>query len=427
MRAAWSVGLVGWLAGCTVEGGGSACDASVPGAVSVSVLGPDGGRGRGEVALFDGEGTLVGVLADGDSLADLEGGRYLYEVWRAPDGAGGAWGALDFGVGEVCVGGADALVQVEVAAQPSAGGLWAASWETVHVLPVETDATSAEPRASVTIPLTNSFGGIAVDPTGALWAATGSTYGARFVALPAGALTGAGEVPPSVEVSAPTLSANAAFTSLSFDGDGNLWATTAPLLGGFVGVVGWSATSLREARLLGGLVEQEPTWAATVDGLTAVNGGWVDPAGDLWATSADDLALVRIPADALRAATSGVEAAPSVAPVGRVRLVDGDGAPFLGLDSVTNGPEGSLYVLAAVSGAILTVPRAATDGGGDVVVDALQLGVTALPTALATDGAGGTWWSDTGRVGHVSEAGGDGVLIDVVAIERAGALLHDRP
>ena len=62
-----------------------------------------------------------------------------------------------------------------------------------------------------------------------------------------------------------------------------------------------------------------------------------------------------------------------------------------------------------------------------MTADALQLGVTALPTALAADGQGGVWWSDTGRVGHVSSAGGDGTLVTVEALERAGAILADVP
>jgi sugar lactone lactonase YvrE len=422
-RAAVAGAVTAALFPACVDGGkGADCDESVPGSVALTVSAPDGVPSP-TVALYSEAGERVGLLTAGQSLTDLPGGRYIAELLRSEGGVG----ALDFGVQEICVGGSDDEIVVEAFPQPAAGQLWATSWEAVHVFPPALDATTAAPAASLTIPFTNSFGGIAVDATGALWAAAAPTYGARIVALPAGALTGTAEVPPALELSAPSLAGDANFTSLSFDGDGNLWATTAPLLGGFVGVVGWSAATLREARLLGGLVEQEPTWAATVSGLSALNGGWVDAAGDLWATSADDEALVRVSADALRAATGGVAAAPALEPAARVRLVDADGNPFRGVESIAPGAEGQLYVLAAVSGAILSVPTSGVSSGGDLAVDALQLGVTALPTSLATDGTGGVWWSDTAELGHVSAAGGDGVRIEAPAIERAGVLLLDLP
>lgn len=417
------VGVAAVLAGCTTGGSkGLVCDASAPGGVSVAVVGADGAPADNAVALFDEAGAAVGVLRDGESLTELPGGRYLYEVLRE---TGSTVGATDFGVGELCIGGADAEIAVEVGTQPAAGALWAASWETVHVFPATEGAARLEPAASLSFPLTNSFGGIAMDRTGALWAAAAPTYGARFVALPAGALTGAGEVAPALELVAPSLVGSTNFTSLSFDGDGNAWATAAPLLGGFVGVVGWSAAALREARLLGGVVEVEPTWAGTVEGITGLNGGAVDAAGDLWATSADEQAVFRVSAEELRGATGGVEGAPALPTAGRIRPVDDGGNPYRGVDGVTFGEDGLLYVLAAVSGAILSVPTSAVDGG-DVEIAALQLGVTALPTGLAGDGAGGTWWSDTAEVGHVSAGGGDGVRIDAPALERAGAILHAR-
>jgi hypothetical protein len=40
-----------------------------------------------------------------------------------------------------------------------------------------------------------------------------------------------------------------------------------------------TARRLLLALIRAGLVEQEPTWAATVSGLSALNGGWVDAAG----------------------------------------------------------------------------------------------------------------------------------------------------
>lgn len=100
-----------------------------------------------------------------------------------------------------------------------------------------------------------------------------------------GARVGEGVAVPDLEVTAPSVSGNANFTSLSFDSDGNLWATTGAQMGGFVGVVGWSVESLHAARLTGGAVEAEPDWAVAVDAFPPVSGGAVNEDGHLWVTT----------------------------------------------------------------------------------------------------------------------------------------------
>jgi hypothetical protein len=424
MRAPYLLSLL-FLAGCATASK-SDCDSSLPGDLTVAIASSGPATDAAPVVrVFDAAGERVAELSDGETMEGLAGGAYTWELARGWTAAGTAVGALDLGAGAVCVGGDPVTVEVSAAEQPASGRVWASSWESVLVLANDPAADALTPEAAPLIPFTNNLNALSADATGNLWGATPWTYGARLVALPAGAMMGAVETPPAVEVSAPSLAGNANFTSLSFDGEGNAWATASTQMGGFVGVVGWSAATLRDARIAGGVVEAEPDWAVVVDGLTTLSGGYADAVGDLWITSTEDQALVRVARADLVSGTTGVADAPTVAPAVRMRLVDADGNPYRGVESVVEGASGGLFVLAATTGAIVRVPASALEGEGDVTADALQLGVTALPTALAADGAGGVWWSDTGRVGHVSAAGEDGNLVTVEALERAGAVHAD--
>jgi streptogramin lyase len=110
-----------------------------------------------------------------------------------------------------------------------------------------------------------------------------------------------------------------------------------------------------------------------------------------------------------------------------MRLVDADDgdAPWRGLTSVVEASSGGLYVLAATSGAIVSLPAGDLGSSGDVGAEALQLGVTALPSALAADADGGVWFVDSGSVGHMAEGAASATVSDVPELERAGALHLD--
>jgi hypothetical protein len=427
MRIATAVGSLAVLPLVACGGSkGAPCDAAAPGELEVSIVASASASASPFVRVYGPDGTLVAEATEGEFLSELPGGAYTYEVIRAWDGTTSV-GALDLGAGEVCVGGGTASVEVAVDAQPGSGRLWASTWEDLLMLPATAGVETLSPDAQRTLGATNSINALAADASGNLWAATPWTYGARFVVLAPGALSGTGAASPDLEVSAPSLAGNANFTGLSFDTDGNLWATTGTQMGGFVGVVGWSAEVLRAARVSGGAVQAEPDWAVTVDGLVNLSGGTVDANGDLWATAEDDEALVRIARADLLAGTSGVGAAPAVSPAVRMRLVDAADrdTPWRGLTSVVESSTGGLYVLAATSGAIVSVPAGALDDSGDVGVDALQLGVTALPNAVAADGDGGVWFVDSGSVGYLAAGADTADVSAVTELERAGALYLD--
>jgi sugar lactone lactonase YvrE len=410
---------------CT-DGKGLPCDTSASGDLEVSIVASASASASAFVRVYGPDGAVVAEVTEGELLSELPGGAYTYEVIRAWDGTTSV-GALDLGAGEVCIGGGTTSVEVAVDAQPGSGALWASTWENLLVLPATPGADSLSPDVQRTLGATNSINALAADASGNLWAATPWTYGARFVVLAPGALSGTGAASPDLEVSAPSLAGNANFTGLSFDADGNLWATTGMQMGGFVGVVGWSADVLRAARVSGGALEAEPDWAVTVDGVVHLSGGTVDADGDLWATAEDDEALLRIARADLMSGTAGVDAAPAVSPAVRMRLVDAeDGVtPWRGLTSVVEASTGGLYVLAATTGAIVSVPAGSLDDSGDVGVDALQLGVTALPNALAADGDGGVWFVDSGSVGYLAAGADSAEVSEVTALERAGALYLD--
>lgn len=402
------------------------CDSGSTGSLAIALADTAAAGAAPTVRIYGPDGALVQEVTPPAVLEGLPGGAYTYEVIRVWDG-GTATGTLDLGVGEVCVGGEEAAIELDAQAQPGSGQLWATSWESVLVLPATPDAATLTPEASRSVPLTNNFNALTADASGNLWGATPWTYGARFVVLAPGALTGTAEATTDLELTAPSLSYNANFTSLSFDAEGNAWATTGAQMGGFVGVVGWSAETLRAARRTGGPIEAEPDWAVQVEGLADLSGGTTDATGDLWVTSSDDEALVRLAAADLRTGTAGVDAAPTIAPAVRMRPVQSTtGAPaWRGLTSVVPSSTGGLYVLSTTNGSVLFLPPESLSASGDTTVDALDLGVTALPQTLSPDAEGGVWFIDTGRVGHLTAGDAAAATPEVAAIERAGALFLD--
>lgn len=399
---------------CTAGGGAekSACDT---GSQSLTV---EGLGGAAKVAIYGPDSTLVGVYEDGDTVEAVPAGA-IYEIRRGAGAAGGVEAAVDLGVGAVedC----SALLTVATAPQATAGAIWTSTWE--QLLAYTWDGAALAPVGAPLVPLSNSINALAIDASGNLWAATPWTYGARFVVLAPGQQHLEGEVAPALELSAPSLVGDANVTSLFFDDQGNLWATTGTQIGGYVGVVGWSAATLRAARLAGGAVEAEPTWAAQMDGATTLSGG--ARVGDTLYVSAEDEGLIlSVPLAEVQVDRA---AGATVAPTHAVSLLQDEDAAWRGLTGLAPGPDGGLAVLAATSGAILELPAADLNADGAVLVAGTQMGVTALPQAIAADGAGGVWFSDTGALGWLSRPGAAPVVYALPEIARAGAVGVDLP
>lgn len=420
--------LLPLVAACSADG--AACDDSRPGDLTLALTLPDTALDTAPaVRVYDADGAAVGTLAQGETLAGLAGGAYRYEIvrgWTAlTDGLRTAVGANDATEGSICVGGAPATLELTLADQPGSGRLWASSWEDLLVLPADPEAGSADPVATPTISMTNNANALTADALGNAWLATPWTYGARLLVLRPGAMGASGEAAPALTLAPPALVGDANMTAVVFDADQNLWATTAPQMGGFVGLVGWSHDALLTARLTGGEVEADPTWAATVPDVDGLYGATLAADGTLWA-SADSGTLVQIDLAGVQAAGGTVDAPATAEPNARVRLWDADHAfDWVGLESLAPGPDGSVYALATTAGAILNVPASDLRASGDVELDGLRLGVEALPEELAASPDGGTWWVDTATVGYLPAPGDDASEVAVDALERPAAAWLD--
>lgn len=416
------------LAGCDADG--APCNASAPGDLTLDLTLPDTALDSApEVWVYDSAGANVGTLANGETLSGLPGGSYRYELargWTAlADGLRTAVGATDATEGSVCVGGEPAELTLDAADQPGSGRLWASSWENLLVLPADAAAASADPVATPTVSMTNNFNAITADALGNAWVATPWTYGARLLVLRPGALGATGEAAPALSLTSDALAGDANITAVVFDADQNLWITTAPQMGGFVGIAGWSHDALLTAKLTGGEVTADPTWAATVPDVDGLYGATAGADGTLWA-SADGGVLVQIDRTAVMASGGTIAAPASTEPLTRVHLWDTDHAfDWVGLESLAAGPDGSVYALATTAGAILNVSEADLSRSGDVELEGLQLGVEALPEELASSPAGGTWWVDTATVGYLPAPGEAATEVDVAALERPAAAWLD--
>lgn len=427
MRAGWNLGIFA-IASVTVGCTRNDCDPTQTGDLSIELV-ADGVLPALEtpvtVELRREDGSLVEEVTESTVLPALDGGNYRLTVVRgftaAVDGLRLGFGALENPVFEQCVGGNPATTTIAVAQQPGSGKLWATSWEHVLAYPADPGAGSSAPVADLTIELSNALSAVASDRSGSLWAATGWTYGARLVGIAPGAVSGTGAVAPALEIRATGfLAENALFTGMRFDAEGNAWAVTGPQMGGFIGIVGWSRETMEQAWLTGGVVEAMPDFVGTAPNVEGFSDLWIDAQGDLWTTAPVEAEILHFSADALRVGTPDAPA--EVAPAARYRLTDEALVAWSGLDTLAPDGAGGFYTMAWDSGTLVRVTAEALGNATDgrvLATPALPLEVTALPEALTADAAGGVWWLDTGKLGHLA-ADGSAASVSAAALERPG-------
>lgn len=382
--------------GC-IEGGSGTLEVDVDDFDATWVTAP-------AVDVHDGSGTLVGTFSEGGTTT-LPGGMYTISVRRgiaAPDQfAGSSSGLLHDTVSQVCVpdGGSTAL-EITAEPQPSSGRLWGISGEDLAgYTRISDPGDDVQADAVLSFPNTNDLRGAAWDAWGNLWAVASPTYGARFMVVEPGDVTGKGEATVLHEVTSAALD-SAQVDDLDLDSAGNLWVTVRSRGDSFAGVLIYSVDDLRESFL--GTTEVEPLWSGPISGAVAPERLYFDAEGGFYFADPGTDTVFHVSDAAFVLTAPGLETATELVPDRSFLTTVDDGTGERGLGGPTDMvlDDSGLWVLYRTAATVAHVSRSAD---GTVQSNfTYSMDVSALPAGLQRDGGDGIWLANDGQ----SSAGG---------------------